>query len=75
MFFVQGLLGMSGPFGIGDGGPADVEKVIETYFPGGYVRQWEPHPSVKVQITVGIKTLIISDVFYLQGREVNRRRR
>ncbi|MDR1618021.1 MAG: hypothetical protein LBS06_03100 [Treponema sp.] len=48
-----------------------VDRFDEAYGMGYH--DW--HSSTRIQVTLGIKTLMLEDVFYLNGKEVNRRRR
>jgi hypothetical protein len=51
----------------------DTDKRYEDAWPGA--TRFKEKGATRLQITLGIKTLKLEDVFYLDGKEVNRRRR
>jgi hypothetical protein len=63
------ILFMEGLYGMSVGGPAGEGSRYDNS------ESYHQSDSHKFQVTIGIKTLIMEDVFYLDGKEVGRRRR
>jgi hypothetical protein len=55
--------------------PGMNKRKVEDHFSQYNVEKINLHHGTKLQFTLGIKTLILEDVFYHDGQEVARRRR
>jgi hypothetical protein len=70
------VLFLGGLFGIDITGPPMYDNTSSRYKDAwGANNSYNTQGATKFQITLGIKTLQLEDVFYLNGKEVNRRRR